>query len=799
MGAFLMANTYNEHNGTGSQDTFAYTFPYLKTTDVKVSVDGVVKQLTTDYTRPSVTTIQFNSDKKPANGAKVRIYRDTDEATANSTFYPGSAIKSSDLNDNFLQAIYIGEEGKENADDAWNKLEDSIDSTETWVSDNTKIGTTGAVDARVDSKINTELTSGSKNFNTSGTLAAGATTVTGNIAVSGTVDGRDVAADGTKLDGIESGATADQTNAEIRAAIEAASDSNVFTDADHSKLNAIEASATADQTASEIKTAYESNSDTNAFTNADHTKLDGIATSANNYTHPNHSGEVTSTADGATVIADDVVDEANLKISNAGSNGQYLQKQSGNTGGLTWASVSGGGGSSVGGSTGIDFNDNVKIRFGDTTTPDLEIYHDGSNSYIEEDGTGQLIIRSWAPRIQAKYSPSSGSSTGEDAIICMPDGAVELYYDDVKRFETYSESGVHGIKVFDNVVLPDGGKVRFGNSTYGDLQIGHDGANSYISDGSGVGDLIINSNTIRFKNAANDEHLAIFDQNSFCALYFDDKKKLTTYSKGVEIHGSEGENCELYLYADEGDDDNDNWKLSALAASSTFQLQNRASGSWETNIEATGNGAVELYYDGLKNFETTASGAKVNGNFQLLKAGRTNLSIGSTDAGGAVIFLDGDSNGDISGNDYAMIEHTTSGDLCFYGNNPNANSKLKFYTNQAATLALTLDGANASFAGNVGLGSTPNRELHVKGLDVALRLESTAATGRIGTEFYDTSAQKGFFGYPSSSNDNMCIQQNEAANFYIDVNGSTALTLDTSQNATFGGNVGLGTSPNEDD
>ena len=60
---------------------------------------------------------------------------------------------------------------------------------------------------------------------------------------------------------------------------------------------------------------------------------------SNNYTHPNHSGEVTSTADGAQVIASNVVDEDNLKISNAGSNGQYLQKQSGNTGGLTWADV----------------------------------------------------------------------------------------------------------------------------------------------------------------------------------------------------------------------------------------------------------------------------------------------------------------------------------------------------------------------------------------------------------------------------------------------------------------------------
>jgi hypothetical protein len=81
---------------------------------------------------------------------------------------------------------------------------------------------------------------------------SGNQTINANIIVSGTVDGRDVAADGTKLDGIESAATADQTAAEIRTLVESASDSNVFTDADHSKLNGIEASATADQTASEI-------------------------------------------------------------------------------------------------------------------------------------------------------------------------------------------------------------------------------------------------------------------------------------------------------------------------------------------------------------------------------------------------------------------------------------------------------------------------------------------------------------------------------------------------------------------
>ena len=100
---------------------------------------------------------------------------------------------------------------------------------------------------------------GSQNVSTSGTLASGAQTVTGNIAVSGTVDGRDVAADGTKLDGIESGATADQTNAEIKTAYEANSNTNEFSDAEQTKLAGIETAATADQTAAEIKTLFRAN------------------------------------------------------------------------------------------------------------------------------------------------------------------------------------------------------------------------------------------------------------------------------------------------------------------------------------------------------------------------------------------------------------------------------------------------------------------------------------------------------------------------------------------------------------
>ena len=73
--------------------------------------------------------------------------------------------------------------------------------------------------------------------------------VSGNLTTDGLIDGRDVATDGTKLDGIESGATADQTAAEIKTAYESNADTNAFTDADHSKLDGIEASADVTDTA----------------------------------------------------------------------------------------------------------------------------------------------------------------------------------------------------------------------------------------------------------------------------------------------------------------------------------------------------------------------------------------------------------------------------------------------------------------------------------------------------------------------------------------------------------------------
>lgn len=94
------------------------------------------------------------------------------------------------------------------------------------------------------------------------------------------VKGLATAAQITKLDGIETGATGDQSDAEIKTAYENNADTNEFSDAEQTKLAGIETGATADQSDAEIKTAYENNADTNEFSDAEQTKLAGIATGA---------------------------------------------------------------------------------------------------------------------------------------------------------------------------------------------------------------------------------------------------------------------------------------------------------------------------------------------------------------------------------------------------------------------------------------------------------------------------------------------------------------------------------------
>jgi hypothetical protein len=254
---------------------------------------------------------------------------------------------------------------------------------------------------------------------------------------------------------VEDGATADQTNAEIRAAVEAATDSNVFTDDDHTKLNGIEAGATTDQTNAEIRAAVEAASDSNVFTDADHTKLNGIAVSANNYVHPNHSGEVTSAGDGATEIADNVVDEANLKVSNSPTNGYVLTAQSGNTGGLTWAAAAGGGASDIDGlSDAVTYNSGQQIGLGSGAL-DSNTSSNGANTAVGYNA-GTAITSGQASTFFGNSAGGSVSTGSSNNFIGRASGSFVTTTSNnnfMGSFAGYSVTGANNVAIGSNAML----------------------------------------------------------------------------------------------------------------------------------------------------------------------------------------------------------------------------------------------------------------------------------------------------------------------------------------------------------
>lgn len=130
---------------------------------------------------------------------------------------------------------------------AWVTIESGVSSS-SWGS------ITGTLSSQTD--LVSELTDAKARANHTGTQAI--STVTG---LQTALDGKQATI--TNSDGITEGST-----------------NLFFTSAEQTKLSGIETAATADQTDGEIKTAYENNANTNAFTDAEQTKLTGVATSA---------------------------------------------------------------------------------------------------------------------------------------------------------------------------------------------------------------------------------------------------------------------------------------------------------------------------------------------------------------------------------------------------------------------------------------------------------------------------------------------------------------------------------------
>ena len=274
-----MATTFTDITGN-NQASREFSFPSYKVGDIKVEVDGITyDNRTISGANASTTTFTISGYSTTGGGNVVfdtaptsdplqliRIYRDTDVDTAKATYTAGSSVKAADLNNNMTQLLYAAQE----------------EQNQTIIASDIKDGVITSAKILDGTIVNADINASAAIAGTKISPAFGSQNIslTGNITVSGTVDGRDVSTDGTKLDGIESNATADQTAAEIRTLVGNANDSNVFTDADHSKLDNIEASATADQTASEIRTLVENANDSNVFTDADHSKLNGIEAGA---------------------------------------------------------------------------------------------------------------------------------------------------------------------------------------------------------------------------------------------------------------------------------------------------------------------------------------------------------------------------------------------------------------------------------------------------------------------------------------------------------------------------------------
>ena len=170
----------------------------------------------------------------------------------------------------------------------------------------------------------------------------------------------------------------------------------------------------------------------------------------------------------------------------------------------------------------LDFVDGAKAHFG--TSDDLQIYHDGNNSAINETGTGSLFIQGSNNIYLRDFD------TSENHIVMTKNGSVELYHNNVKQVQTTAD----GVGFVNNCTFSDNKKIKLGDSN--DLQIYHDGSNSYIYQ-DGTGDLRINTGTFRLMNKNGDETQIYATQNGKVILYYDNSKKLETFTSGTKVTG----------------------------------------------------------------------------------------------------------------------------------------------------------------------------------------------------------------------------------------------------------------------
>ena len=214
----------------------------------------------------------------------------------------------------------------------------------------------------------------------------------------------------------------------------------------------------------------------------------------------------------------------------------------------------------------IDFADNEKARFG--TGNDLEIYHDGSNSYVDDSGTGDLYIRSNRTRI--------GKYTGEDGIVVNEDGDVELFHNNSKKLETKSD----GIDVTGEVQCDSLDVDGAANFTGGDVDFTGASYQAFWD---------YSQSSFRFQDNATAE--------------FGTGEDLRIYHNGINSY-IENQNGDLYVQTTGSGDD-----VIIQAIDDVF-IKPRTG---ENGIQVLGDGAVKLAYNNDFKFETLSNGVRVQG------------------------------------------------------------------------------------------------------------------------------------------------------------------------------------------
>ncbi len=203
-----MATTENNFTGDGSQVSYPFTFPYLETSDVKIGLKlgtGAEQVLAaTEYTFPNATTLKLGTISSattwqetsgaPKSAIKVRVHRKTADDNVASTFYPGSAIRSSDLNDNFLQNLYVTQEARNITSDSTTIAEEAKETADTAKSTaDTALSTANTASSTATTASNTATTANT----TANTASTNATNAVNTANAASSAVGDKIAKDGS--------------------------------------------------------------------------------------------------------------------------------------------------------------------------------------------------------------------------------------------------------------------------------------------------------------------------------------------------------------------------------------------------------------------------------------------------------------------------------------------------------------------------------------------------------------------------------------------------------------------------